>query len=582
MPTPTTVTTSPREQAEQAYFREVYGRPLHRATKRTELDSKGRGYIGWTLFVREVPEERARVFYITAPHPYLEGRVMVVTGSHHIANTAEVYFQRLIQRMRREIQFQRQCRRDVQHPLLAGRYLDRQRRLNNVDIEDHKKPPKKDLSRWCSIEVECIVPDDVRQKLYRELNGDIDFRRHLTWKSDSSISPDEDEEQGVEFVLCAPLSKFNGFVDKLCKTLHDWEVYVNDSCGLHVHLDQRQNTPDDVETKVYPNLAKAQPLLQRLVKKERITSTYCYESPMQWDSRSRYRAINARAYEQHGTLEVRLHHGTLNPTRIKSWVSLLWAVADKGVKEETSVATALRALELEADCVTELLRDAEPTPLTWPAPVLRPSQPALMSQAAILEQRAAYEEYMQMTRRAVTPRSESVSGGNAEGTGQVVRSDVPAPSPVAATVRPRPYFRDVPTGSAGSVPTTDPSSAPDVSGTTRTTPYPIGWRVAVDPASVIQVSADFAVITIPDMTRNLWKLHSTAHPYIYVMEAAGTQADYDRYVHPVYVSLDTALSLRGQRFPQFRADSGLLMQALGTFTLARSRQYYSVLAARVG
>ncbi len=579
MPTPTTVTTSPREQAEQAYFREVYGRPLHRATKRTELDSKGRGYIGWTLFVREVPAERNRVVYITAPHPF-ENRVIAVNRSHHTDNTLEVHVQRLIQSMRREIQFQRHCRREVRTTFIEGRYLDRQQRINNVDIEDPKKPPKRDLNRWCSIEVECVVPDDVRSKLYSELNNDVDFRRHLTWKSDSSISPDEDEEQGVEFVLCAPLSKFNGFVDKLCKTLHDWEVYVNDSCGLHVHLDQRQNTPGDVETKVYPNLAKAQPLLQRLVKKERITSTYCYESPLQWDSRSRYRAINACAYEQHGTLEVRLHHGTLNPTRIKSWVSLLWAVADKGVKEETSVATALRALGLEADCVTELLRDAEPTPLTWPAPVLRPSQPALMSQAAILEQRATYEEYvittsdgMQMTHRAVTPRSES----DAEGTRQVDGGNVSAPSPVAAPVRPRPYFRDVPTSPEDAVP-----RAPDVSGDTRTTPYPIGWRVAVDPANVIRVSADFAVITVPGLTRNLWKLHSTGYRDVYVMEAAGTQADYNRYVRPVYVSLDTARSLSGERFPQFRTDSGLLMQALGTFTLARSRQYYSVLAARLG
>jgi len=41
----------------------------------------------------------------------------------------------------------------------------------------------------------------------------------------------------------------------------------------------------------------------------------------------RYRSLNLNAYAQHGTVEFRLHHGTLNGSKVKAWAEFVSALA---------------------------------------------------------------------------------------------------------------------------------------------------------------------------------------------------------------------------------------------------------------
>jgi putative amidoligase enzyme len=127
-----------------------------------------------------------------------------------------------------------------------------------------------------------------------------------------------------ELAILVKQSEMEDVVKRVCKILQDSEAKVNASCGLHVHLDMRNREP----SKAYANLVLTQPLLFRLVTKGRKRSGYCdevsqgtsFESMTHGD---RYRTINASAYEKFKTIEVRMHHGTIDGEKIVNWICLL-------------------------------------------------------------------------------------------------------------------------------------------------------------------------------------------------------------------------------------------------------------------
>lgn len=112
---------------------------------------------------------------------------------------------------------------------------------------------------------------------------------------------------------------------------------VDSSCGLHVHLDMRHR---DVDL-VWANLLAMEEVICRSQPRERIEPDegggYCnmlkvgekvLSSP---GNRDRYRAINAASLAK-GTIEVRAHTGSSNPTKILAWCEFLNAIADLGAE----------------------------------------------------------------------------------------------------------------------------------------------------------------------------------------------------------------------------------------------------------
>lgn len=186
------------------------------------------------------------------------------------------------------------------------------------------------------------------------------------------ITGDGSLEAGVE--IQTPPAKGTQLVEVIEKATDalkssGWDV--SRRCGLHVHIDMTDKREDaQFLARLYAAFYAIEPLLFRLQGGRRDGSTYCvplrdsfsgggsymnrksvtkimadwhgvrkYRGETQYDyefrlrsfmqdkyHRSRYRATNFHSIGCHGTLEIRLHEGTLDSDEILAWVDLLQSV----------------------------------------------------------------------------------------------------------------------------------------------------------------------------------------------------------------------------------------------------------------
>lgn len=157
-------------------------------------------------------------------------------------------------------------------------------------------------------------------------------------KQDGSIHATSAYPHGHELAILVTEKEMSRVVKKICKILYG-NTSVNKSCGLHVHLDMRTRNPGVA----YANLFSAQSLLYAMCPKTRLENTFCkpassYRNFAQATQTSdRYLGINASAFNKHKTIEIRIHSGTVNASKIINWVKLLMQIADK---PDTAVDTA--------------------------------------------------------------------------------------------------------------------------------------------------------------------------------------------------------------------------------------------------
>lgn len=118
---------------------------------------------------------------------------------------------------------------------------------------------------------------------------------------------------------------------------------VNRQCGLHIHLGADEYGVDGLANLAWNwNLAHA--TIGGLVAKSRLNNRFCVPvalSELDFQSETlrngsirnigmngRYRSLNFDAYRNHGTVEFRLHHGTLNGAKVKAWAEFCSALAN--------------------------------------------------------------------------------------------------------------------------------------------------------------------------------------------------------------------------------------------------------------
>jgi hypothetical protein len=123
-------------------------------------------------------------------------------------------------------------------------------------------------------------------------------------------------------------------VDRIAKTLHNVGAKVNKTCGLHVHLDMRNRSRE----KAFSNLVNSQSMLYAMQPKARRDSRFCRKTKSPVFAQAmreatgenvRYMGINPHAWERHQTIEIRIHSGTTNATKIKNWVKILCGIVNK-------------------------------------------------------------------------------------------------------------------------------------------------------------------------------------------------------------------------------------------------------------
>jgi hypothetical protein len=138
-------------------------------------------------------------------------------------------------------------------------------------------------------------------------------------KDDGSLREPEGA-YSFEFTCLTRADNFDN-LERLCKALKVLGASVNSSCGLHVHLDARDGAGRSIATRLKNSL----PLLKKLVPKSRLNNSYCLDDVS--TRGKRYAKINRESLRKHRTIEVRMHSGTTDFTKIKNWTLLLLQVA---------------------------------------------------------------------------------------------------------------------------------------------------------------------------------------------------------------------------------------------------------------
>lgn len=212
--------------------------------------------------------------------------------------------------------------------------------LYNGDDAEHR-PSQRNVGQWLGVEIECFIPhdsdfdqdepDDAINDAHASLARAIKKAGipRASVKYDGSLG--DDEGHGVEVTIL--FNAADGFepLNKLCRVLNAFGCYVNKSCGLHVHLDARHLKPKNVKL-IGRRLGRSLPVLKWIVDKSRHTNTYCELSTSKFSSRaSRYHAINLTSFFKYKTIEVRLHGGSTNATKIRHWIETLQFLSNVAV-----------------------------------------------------------------------------------------------------------------------------------------------------------------------------------------------------------------------------------------------------------
>jgi hypothetical protein len=141
--------------------------------------------------------------------------------------------------------------------------------------------------------------------------------------SDSSIRPERGHAD-YELRILTTERRYKSDLKQLNLFLKASGAKVNKSCGLHVHLDMRRRDFTQSKEKLKTSL----PILTKFVAKHRINNQFCRLQPtfesLLYNEEPKYMAINAdRSYQEHKTIEVRLHESTTDTNKIENWITLL-------------------------------------------------------------------------------------------------------------------------------------------------------------------------------------------------------------------------------------------------------------------
>lgn len=188
--------------------------------------------------------------------------------------------------------------------------------------------------------------------------------RQWRFKSDGSIrtyvNKDHqvhDSRYSVEFVT--PICRYEDIprIQECIRTLRQNGAITNDSCGVHIHVDARDFTPDKLKNLSNIMFSKEDLLFKTLKVLPARRNRYCHDmypnfieqinqnssltmeqimniyhnnsNPMG----DRYQALNFRALNDHGTVEFRLFNGTLHAGEIKAYIHLCLAICNQALTQ---------------------------------------------------------------------------------------------------------------------------------------------------------------------------------------------------------------------------------------------------------
>ena len=120
----------------------------------------------------------------------------------------------------------------------------------------------------------------------------------------------------------------------VCQALNDMGVDVNKKCGVHVHIDVNNETPQTIAN-VFNRYKKFETQIDAFMPRSRRNSVngYCkslisspdktFTERRQIVVTDRYLKVNLKSYVKYGTIEFRQHTGSTNASKLIKWVSFL-------------------------------------------------------------------------------------------------------------------------------------------------------------------------------------------------------------------------------------------------------------------
>lgn len=196
--------------------------------------------------------------------------------------------------------------------------------------------------------------------------------RNRQWKlvSDASIrcrngnNRSASRDYSVEFV--SPICRYEDIetVQELVRKLRAGGARVNDSCGIHVHVDASSHTPQTLRN-IVNIMASKEDLLYKALQVQVSRENYCQKADTRFldelnhkrpttmrdvenlwyngcGSRhyhyddSRYHALNLHSVFSHGTIEFRLFNSTLHAGEIKSYIQLCLAISHQALVQKSA------------------------------------------------------------------------------------------------------------------------------------------------------------------------------------------------------------------------------------------------------
>lgn len=191
--------------------------------------------------------------------------------------------------------------------------------------------------------------------------------RNRQWKlvSDASIrcrngnNRSASRDYSVEFV--SPICQYEDIetVQELVRKLRAGGAKVNDSCGIHVHVDASSHTPQTLRN-IVNIMASKEDLLYKTLKVQVNREHYCQKTDTRfleelnhkrpWTMEeveqlwyngiggryihyddSRYHALNLHSVFSKGTIEFRMFNSTLHAGEIKSYIQLCLAISHQAL-----------------------------------------------------------------------------------------------------------------------------------------------------------------------------------------------------------------------------------------------------------
>jgi len=215
----------------------------------------------------------------------------------------------------------------------VGKFLEIKDAKLRKEVYLDKKPTTND--KYLGIELEFFCTDrknDLGTKLYN-----AGLAKYVCLKSDGSIGSYPDGYHPHEINILVKESEYHEVVRKVTEVLESVSAKVNKTCGMHVHLDMRSRNKEIV----FSNLVSSQPQLYAMNPLSRESGTYSKPTVGKTFTTNgdRYRGINGKAFNEHQTIEVRLHAGTVDYTKITNWIAVLVSIANKDEEIAASCRT---------------------------------------------------------------------------------------------------------------------------------------------------------------------------------------------------------------------------------------------------